>query len=41
MKMDEVEEAVYVAVFDHLIEREMLAKAFVTKSFPLRTCKIL
>ncbi|KMT00243.1 hypothetical protein BVRB_1g016050 [Beta vulgaris subsp. vulgaris] len=36
MKMDDVEEAVCVAAFDHLVEREMLAKAFLTKSEPLR-----
>ncbi|KMT19614.1 hypothetical protein BVRB_1g012290 [Beta vulgaris subsp. vulgaris] len=36
MKMDDVEEAVRVAAFDHLVEREMLAKAFSTKSEPLR-----
>ncbi|KMT02348.1 hypothetical protein BVRB_9g205730 [Beta vulgaris subsp. vulgaris] len=36
MKMDDVEEAVRVAAFDHLVEHEMLAKAFLTKSEPLR-----
>ncbi|KAL2898458.1 L10-interacting MYB domain-containing protein [Bienertia sinuspersici] len=36
MRMDDVEEAVRVAAFDHLVEREMLAKAFLTKSEPLR-----
>uniref|UniRef100_A0A803MYM4 Uncharacterized protein n=1 Tax=Chenopodium quinoa TaxID=63459 RepID=A0A803MYM4_CHEQI len=36
MKMEDIEEGVRVAVFDHLVEREMLAKAFLTKSFPLR-----
>ncbi|KAL2935347.1 L10-interacting MYB domain-containing protein [Bienertia sinuspersici] len=36
MKMDDIEEAVRVAAFDHLVEREMLAKAFLTKSKHLR-----
>ncbi|KAL2922809.1 L10-interacting MYB domain-containing protein, partial [Bienertia sinuspersici] len=36
MRMDDVDEAVRVAAFDHLVEREMLAKAFLTKSEPLR-----
>ncbi|XP_021716965.1 uncharacterized protein LOC110684843 [Chenopodium quinoa] len=36
MKMEDIEEGVRVAAFDHLVEREMLAKAFLTKSLPLR-----
>uniref|UniRef100_A0A803N906 Myb/SANT-like domain-containing protein n=1 Tax=Chenopodium quinoa TaxID=63459 RepID=A0A803N906_CHEQI len=36
MKMDNVDEAVRVAAFDHLVEREMLARAFLTKSEALR-----
>ncbi|XP_021754596.1 uncharacterized protein LOC110719925 [Chenopodium quinoa] len=36
MKMDDVDEAVRVAAFDHLVEREMLARAFLTKSEALR-----
>ncbi|KMS98391.1 hypothetical protein BVRB_4g092700 [Beta vulgaris subsp. vulgaris] len=36
MKMDDFEEAIRVAAFDHLAEREMLAKAFLTKSESLR-----
>uniref|UniRef100_A0A803N8W4 Transposase n=1 Tax=Chenopodium quinoa TaxID=63459 RepID=A0A803N8W4_CHEQI len=36
MKMDDFEEAVRDAVFDHLVELEMLAKTFLTKSKPLR-----
>ncbi|KAL2922810.1 L10-interacting MYB domain-containing protein [Bienertia sinuspersici] len=36
MRMDDVDEAARVAAFDHLVEREMLAKAFLTKSEPLR-----
>ncbi|KAL2894379.1 L10-interacting MYB domain-containing protein [Bienertia sinuspersici] len=35
MKMDDIEEAVCVAAFDHLVEREMLAKAFLTKNTQL------
>ncbi|XP_021774574.1 uncharacterized protein LOC110738474 [Chenopodium quinoa] len=36
IKMEDIEERVHVAAFDHLVEREMLAKAFLTKSLPLR-----
>uniref|UniRef100_A0A803LET2 Myb/SANT-like domain-containing protein n=1 Tax=Chenopodium quinoa TaxID=63459 RepID=A0A803LET2_CHEQI len=36
IKMEDIEEGVRVAAFDHLVEREMLAKAFLTKSLPLR-----
>lgn len=36
MKMEDVEEGIRMAAFDHLVEREMLAKAFLTKSLPLR-----
>ncbi|XP_021776113.1 uncharacterized protein LOC110739945 [Chenopodium quinoa] len=36
MKMDDVDEVVRVAAFDHLVEREMLARAFLTKSEALR-----
>uniref|UniRef100_A0A803LUX3 Myb/SANT-like domain-containing protein n=1 Tax=Chenopodium quinoa TaxID=63459 RepID=A0A803LUX3_CHEQI len=36
IKMEDIEEGVHVAAFDHLVEREMLAKAFLTKSLPLR-----
>ncbi|XP_021764119.1 uncharacterized protein LOC110728778 [Chenopodium quinoa] len=38
IKMEDIEEGVRVAAFDHLVEREMLAKAFLTKSLPL--CKL-
>uniref|UniRef100_A0A803LIU8 DDE Tnp4 domain-containing protein n=2 Tax=Chenopodium quinoa TaxID=63459 RepID=A0A803LIU8_CHEQI len=36
MKMDDFEEVVRDAAFDHLVEREMLATSFLTKSKPLR-----
>ncbi|KAL2894384.1 Cytidylate kinase [Bienertia sinuspersici] len=36
MKMDDIEEMVRVAAFGHLVEHEMLAKAFFTKSTHLR-----
>uniref|UniRef100_A0A803N7P6 Uncharacterized protein n=1 Tax=Chenopodium quinoa TaxID=63459 RepID=A0A803N7P6_CHEQI len=36
MKMDDFEEAVCDAASNHLVGREMLAKAFLTKSKPLR-----
>ncbi|KAL2902043.1 L10-interacting MYB domain-containing protein [Bienertia sinuspersici] len=38
MKMDDIEEAVRVAAFEHLVEHSMLAKAFLTKSTHL--CKL-
>ena len=36
MKMEDVEESVRVATFDHLVERIMLAKAFLVKNIPQR-----
>uniref|UniRef100_A0A803N088 Myb/SANT-like domain-containing protein n=1 Tax=Chenopodium quinoa TaxID=63459 RepID=A0A803N088_CHEQI len=36
MKMDDFEEVVRDIAFDHLVKREMLAKAFLTKRKPLR-----
>lgn len=36
MKIDDFEEGIRAAAFDHLVEREMLARAFLTKSESLR-----
>lgn len=36
MMMEDVEESIRVAAFDHLVERPMLAKAFLVKNIPQR-----